>query len=230
MTRYRALLVSGLVALLLLSGGAWWFWAPAADPKLVKAEQLSQQIFTPDGPPDLSRPETRAKMQELRQQVESMPEATRTQFMEQQRGQMTRMMEQHLDRFMAMSPDERTAELDRMIDRMEQFRQRRAEGRGPGGSESSGPTSESPAGGERPPGAPPEAPGGPPPFGGPPLGGPPPFGGGRGFPRDPQAMNERRRQMLDATSPELRAKMDVFRQALDSRMKQRGIAPPRLPF
>jgi hypothetical protein len=52
-----------------------------------------------------------------------------------------------------------------------------------------------------------------------------PGGGANRF--NQQARNQRRLQMLDNTTPEQRAQMNVFRQGVQQQCAQQGITPPR---
>ena len=111
-------------------------------------------------------------------------------------------MKAQMDSYFALGPKEKTQYLDEQINRMEHFKKEFAKK----------------GGGGRPPGG-----GGP----GPGAGGPPgsrtgPTG--KGPPTGAQA-DERRKQMLDRTTPEERAQKDAFRKDLEARRKQRGLPP-----
>jgi hypothetical protein len=204
-----------LAALFCAAGGTGiWYWIDSRpDPQIVKAEALSNKIFDgTSGPPDLTKPEVREQFDELRKEVEAMPEEKREEFVSGQREKMQTHMETQFDRYLAMNEEERVAELDRVIDSMEKMRQMFQERRRERGSAdgSGGP----PAGG--PPGAGP-------PGGGPPGGGPP---GGPRRGMDAERRSEMHRQMLDATTPEFRAKASEFARDLFKRMQERGIEPP----
>jgi hypothetical protein len=56
-------------------------------------------------------------------------------------------------------------------------------------------------------------------------GGPPGGGGGGKGPPSPANIDHRRKEMLDRTTPEERAKRDAFRRDLENRRKQRGLPP-----
>jgi len=202
----RAKYIAAVLVVLLLSGGtfAWWFNRP--DPQLAKAEAISQKIFQGNnGPPDISNPEVREQLQELRTEVEAMPEATREQFMEGRRQDMQQQMTKQFERYFAMTPEEKEKELDRVIDSMSNmrktFEKQRAEREKNGGGDAA-------AGG---PGG--RGPGG------------PGFGPPRG-PRDPAARQERGKKMLDSTTPEFRAQMTEFARDMSARMKKRGMESP----
>lgn len=199
----RAKYVAMALVLLLVSGGtfAWWFNRP--DPQLAKAEAISAKIFQGNnGPPDLTKPEVREQLQELRTEVEAMPESTREAFMEGRRQDMQQQMTKQFERYFAMTPEEKEKELDRIIDSMsnmrKMFEKQRAEREKNGGDAAGA-------------------------VGGPGGRGPGPgFGPPRG-PRDPAARQERGKKMLDSTTPEFRAQMTEFARDMSARMKQRGI-------
>jgi hypothetical protein len=52
----------------------------------------------------------------------------------------------------------------------------------------------------------------------------PPGGGGKG-PQTPEQIEDRKKRMLDRTTPEERAQRDQFRHDLEERRKQRGLPP-----
>jgi hypothetical protein len=47
--------------------------------------------------------------------------------------------------------------------------------------------------------------------------------------RTPEQKDDRRKGMLDKTTPDMRAKMDVFRKDMEQRMKERGVNLPTRP-
>lgn len=120
-----------------------------------------------------------------------------------------REMKARFDQYFAMAPADKRKHLDQIIDRMQQ----------------------QPAGGR---GGPPGGFGmGPPGGRGGPGGGPP---GANSRPQTPEAIEQRRRERLDRTTPEQRAltdqirtQMDKFRKDLNDRRTQRGMPalPPR---
>ena len=99
-----------------------------------------------------------------------------------------------MDRYFALSPKEKAKYLDERIDRSEKMRKEREQKAAPGK------------------GGPPGAVG----FGGP---------GAKtgGVPRSPEEVEKRRKQMLDRTTPEERAKADQFRKEMNDRRRQRGL-------
>lgn len=223
-------ITAAVVALLVLTGGAWAWWSNRPDPQLVKAEALSEKIRQQSkGMPDFSKPEVREQLKELRAEVEAMPEKTREQFMEGRREEMQQQFQEQLDRYFAMTPEEKKKELDRMLDGMSNMRkafekeraEREKNGAGNGTARASAAGGGAPSGGTA--------------GGGAPSGrGPGPgFGPPGGFSRDPAERQAMRKKMLDSTSPQFRAKSSEFMKDMFARMKERGMEVPfggRPPF
>jgi len=117
-----------------------------------------------------------------------------------------RMMDKQVEEFCNLPPEKRDAYLDQMIDRFEAMRKAgpRPFGGGPGPGAGPGGTSK----------------------GGPAVNGPPRNGPPRGFgPPPPAAM----RRMIDSVDPKKRAMMAQFFEAMQKRMKERGIKGPGNP-
>lgn len=214
----RIKIAAATVVFLLLSGAGWAWWANRPDPQLAKAEALSKKFFeVSKGPPDISKPEVREQFQQLRTEVEAMPEDKRQEFMDNRRQDFQKGMQEQFNRYFAMTPEEKKKELDRVIDQMDNmrksFEKERAEREKnkPGGS-GSGSTANGAAGGGD----------------GPRQGGPG-FGPPGGPPRDPAKRNEFRKKMLDTTSPQFRAQASEFMKDMFARMKERGKEPPPFP-
>lgn len=218
-----------LITLALFLGWRWW----SADTPLELVEQRAAAMFSgfngaPGPPPENRREEFRA----LRRDVEALSPEDRERFYATQRERMMAREMEDLNQFFALSTTERTAEIDKRLDQMVAWRgqwearraerpeggdgERRREDRGRGdGDGVRGP----------PPGAGP--PGDGPPRGGPRDGGSRDGGGGRrGFSGDPQEINQWRRQRLDQTTPEYRAKRDEYRRLMQERMEARGMPVP----
>jgi hypothetical protein len=109
-----------------------------------------------------------------------------------------KMMDKQVDDFLALPAQKRNAYLDQIIDRMEGMRKAGAKmfGGGSGGAKARG---------------------------GPPAAGPRPGGPGKGFgPPPPSAV----RGMIDSIDPKRRARMAQFWEAMQIRMKARGIKGP----
>jgi uncharacterized membrane protein YgcG len=190
-------------ALLLLLGIAGLVWAVRPDPHLARAKELQSQLFGPDGK-NLSPDERKARFAEYREQVKHLNDDQKWELS----APMREKQKAELDRYFALSPKEKTKYLDERIDRSEKMRKEREKQAAQGKA---------------------GAPGGGPPGGGFGFGGPGgKAGGGGGGPggRTPEEIEKRRKQFLDRTSPEERARMDQFRKDMDDRRRQRGL-PPR---
>lgn len=223
--------VAGLfLALAAVFGWRWW----SAETPLERVERQVAALFNNngDGPPGPPREDRREEFRELRRQVEALSPEDRERFYDHQRERMMARELEDLNRFFALSPEERTAEIDKRLDQMVAWRQqwenrRRERPEGDEGRRERGERGRGEGDGFRgpPPGMGP--PGDGPPRGGSREGGPRDGGGGRrGFPSDPQQINQWRRQRLDQTSPEYRAKRDEYRRLMQERMEARGMPVP----
>jgi hypothetical protein len=192
----------GLLLLLLLMGGV--VRAVRPDPQLARAKELRQELFSPEArnlPPE----ERRAKFEQYRAAVKQLSDDQRWELS----APMREKQKAEMDRYFAMSPQEKVRHLDGLIDRSEKMRKEweqrqkagKAGGRGPGG----------PGGGFA---------FGPPGGGGGPGG---KAGGPGGRPRTPDEIEDRKKKALDRTTPEERARRDQFRRDLENRRKQRGL-------
>ena len=187
----------GAVVVAIAAAATWFCWR-GEDPQVAKVKQLQAQIF--ENREQLPQEERGRLMTELREARDQLTDEQRQQTWDEMRQQGMRRMQERIDGYFELPPAERVAFLDQQIRESEARRkefaarqkQRDAEGdRGsnrPGGREAN-------AG----------RPGG----GGP--GGARPGGRGRGGAgRDNEQRMERRRGMLDATSPEQRAKFSQY--------------------
>lgn len=180
--RRRRWLLAGLFLLVL--GGLGWALRP--DPRLARARELQKDLFAnrPAGP---LTEEQKARVREFRAEVARLSEGQKRALFEP----MRQKAKEELRRYSGLSPREKTAYLDRIIDRS-LARQKAAAQPRPGG----------PAG---------------------PGFGPPGAGqGGSGPPGTGQGA-DRRKQMLDNTTPEDRAARDQLRHDLNARQRQRGL-------
>lgn len=185
------------LAFLLLVGLVLGAFRPSP---LDRVKQLQTELASADLkalPPD----QRKAKFEELRTAVKGLSDDQRWELA----APMREKQKAEMDRYFALGPKEKTAYLDERINKMEEMKKVfEKKGGGFGGP---------PGGGFGPrPGS-----GGPPPG----VAGPP---GGKGPPTGPQA-DDRRKQMLDRTTPEERAQKDAFRKDLEARRKQRGLPP-----
>ena len=114
-------------------------------------------------------------------------------------AEQQKRQEQNLDRYFAMNKAEQRKYLDDRINQMQQM-MKNANGSRPGAGQTKGtmPASFGTNGGKGP--------------------------GGKGM--TPDEIESRKKQRLDNTTADFRAKNDRFRKELDQRMKDRGIPPP----
>ena len=225
-----ALVVVALLALLFL-----WFSGWSSTPKEVLEirAMVNEQIVQLQKVARNEAPMTydNAGFRENFSRMREMPPEMR----EQVRGEMERLFrareKAELKSYFSLPPQERQSELDRRIkeqeSRRQAWQQRGNQNGGPGGNR--GPGQGGPGqggnGGGQPraggPGGAPQAAGGP----GGPGGGPggPGGPGGRGGSEDER--NARRKQRLDASSPDDRAQSTEYRRAMEARRQQLGLSP-----
>jgi hypothetical protein len=200
----------GLLLLLLLIGGA--AWAARPNPHLARAKELQTVLFSPEAK-NLSPEERKAKFEQYRAAVKQLNDDQKWELS----APMREKQKAEMDRYFAMTPQEKVKHLDALIDRAEKARkeweQRQKAGKAGGGP------GKGPGGG-------PGGPGGG--FGFGPPGGGGGGGGGKaggpgGRPRTPDEIESRKKKALDRTTPEERAQRDQFRRDLENRRKQRGL-------
>jgi hypothetical protein len=189
-----------LLLLLFLIGGT--VWATRPDPHLARAKELQAELFSPEAK-NLSPEDRKAKFEQYRAEVKNLTPEQKKELSEPMRAKMRA----DLERYHAMSQEEKARHLDEVIDRSEKMRKEReqrakANGGQPGGG---GPGGGGPRGGP----------------GGGPGGGP----NGPGGSRTAADIEKRRKERLDQSTPEERAMRDEFRRDLEARRKQRGLPP-----
>jgi len=114
----RAVIGGG--ALLLLALLTWVVWSLWPDSQLAKVQELRQQLSR-ENLRNLSPEERREKFKELRAEMDKLsPDQKRSLFEERRQAQRERM-----NKFFQMSKAEQTAELDKMIKRMQDANKRR---------------------------------------------------------------------------------------------------------
>ncbi len=189
---------------LLLLGISGVVWAVRPDPRLARAQALQKGLFGPDAK-NLSPDERKARFAEYREQVKHLTEDQKWELS----APMREKQKAEMDRYFALSPKDRTKYLDERIDKSEKMRKdwekQKAQGKaGPpaGGIGFGGPNGGNKSGGP----------------GGSKAGGP----GGPGG-KSPEEIEKRRKQSLDRTTPEERAKRDQFRKEMEDRRRQRGL-------
>jgi len=189
---------AALLLLLLALGGLAWAVRP--DPHLARAKELQKQLFSADLK-NLSPDERKARFAEYREQVKHLSADQKWELS----APMREKQKAEMDRYFAMSPKDKLKYLDEQIDRSEKRRkeweQKAAQGKSGGG----------PPGGAV--------------FGGGPGGSKTgiPGGPGKGSPPSTEEIEKRRKQFLDRTSPEERARTDQFRKDMNDRRRQRGL-------
>lgn len=181
--------VAGISALLLLVIGAGWAMGffDRTDPQLAELEKMRDENF--EKIKDMSDEQRRKQYSSFRDKVRDLSDEQRRQFFENSRPMFQQMQVQRMNEFFAKSPDEQNKELDKLIDRSEEWRKAR-ESRPDNGGDREG-------------------------------------RGDRGGWRDmsPQQQDQRRKQRLDASTPDMRAKMDRFRDMMRKRRAERGLDP-----
>ena len=201
-----------LVALALLAFLFAWFmgWIRfTTDPRVVEIRKMQEEArlkFVATGGPNTLVEATEAvvAMTQIRQKVESLPENLRPQ-VERSGGSMFRTaMRARIDGYFALPPEKRQAELDRQIKQEEMMRKAfetagavaGAFGGGGGGGSSNSAANGSTA---------------PQQTGGSPRGG------------TEESRNNWRKQMIDRTTPEQRARYVEYRRAMEKRREQLGM-------
>lgn len=188
---------------------AWfggWLWR-STDPRVVTiqrmADEARQKFVANGGPQTLAEAkESVVAMERIREEIRSLPESLQPQA-EAAGGSLFRSaMRQRIDAYLAAPPEKRVAELDRHIQQEELMRQAFAASAGPGnaGGGSGGPRSGGDAAGS---------------------GGQQPGGGSRG--RTEESRNAWRKNLIDRTSPQMRARYAEYRSAIEKRKEQLGL-------
>jgi len=219
----RWLVPVALLALLILFF-AWAFgWIRfGTDPRIAEIRKMqaeAQQQFMANGGPQTLEEATAAVvvMGQIREKIEALPEGLRQQAGRQGGSMFRSMMQARINAYFALPPEKRQAELDRQIKQEEMFRKAWEASRlaatalaaaGAGGA----------AGSAAAPGG-----GGPGAAGGGPGGGGPP--GGTARTPSEEDRNRWRKNLIDSTSPEQRARYVEYRRAMEVRREQLGLQP-----
>lgn len=204
------------VLLVLLVGGTVWGVMTSGEPTRTADEftkmgkDLREKMKT-EGK-DMTDEQRREAWSNYRKEYDKLPFEERKKLHE---GFEKREMER-LDKYYTASKEEQEAQISKSIDRWEEtynkMQARRAENGGQGGGR--GPGGNRPPGGD--PNAQPQAQGG--------------DGNGGRNPGDPAMRDKRRREMLDMSTPEARAKRSDHRMVLKEAAKERGLPEPRFGF
>jgi len=203
-----AIAILALLAFLVAWLGGWIRFT--TDPRVAEIQKLQEetrQKFVATGGPQTLAEATEAvtAMATIRQKVEALPANLRPQ-VERSGGSMFRTaMRQRIDAYFALPPAKRQAELDRQIKQEEMMRNAFETASKVAGFFGGGP----PGGGDR--GGQAGGQSGGPPGGGPPTGG------------SQEGVNKWRKQIIDSTTPEQRARYVEYRRAMDQRRKELGM-------
>lgn len=203
-----AIAILALLAFLVAWLGGWIRFT--TDPRVAEIQKLQEetrQKFVATGGPQTLAEATEAvtAMATIRQKTEALPASLRPQ-VERSGGSMFRTaMRQRIDAYFALPPAKRQAELDRQIKQEEMMRNAFETASKVAGFFGGGP----PGGGDR--GGQAGGQSGGPPGGGPPTGG------------SQEGVNKWRKQIIDSTTPEQRARYVEYRRAMDQRRKELGM-------
>ena len=200
-----------LVAFLIAWLGGWIRFT--TDPRVTEIQKLqdeARQKFVVTGGPTTIAEATEAvtMMATIRQKVEALPANLRPQA-ERSGGSVFRSaMRQRIDAYFKLPPAQRQAELDRQIKQEEMMRKAFETASSVAGFFGGGPPGGGPPGGGQGSG---QAGGGGPPGGGPPQ-----------APSQDRS-NKWRKEIIDSTTPEQRARYVEYRRAMDQRRKELGM-------
>lgn len=227
-----------LLALALLAFLVAWllgYVRLTTDPRLVEIQKMQaearEQFATNGGPQTLDEAKAAvAAMANIREKIEALPENMQREAGRRGANVFRNTMRARIDAYFSLPPEQRQAELDRQIKQEELFRKAWEASRPTGGQQGGppgGPAAAAASGG----GAVGNGAGG---AGGGPGGGEGPGGGrgpgGPGFGGPPrngteEDRNRWRKNMIDSTTPEQRARYVEYRRAMDTRRQQLGMQP-----
>ena len=200
------------------------------DPRIVEIQKLqaeTQQKFMANGGPQTldEAKEAVAAMGQIREKIEALPENMRREAGRQGGNVLRNTMRTRINAYFSMPPEQRQAELDRQIKQEDLFRKAWEASRPAGGRQGGPPGGVAANGGAGGGGPGAAGPGG----GG--AGGGGAGGGGRGGGVPPrngteEDRNRWRKNMIDSTSPEQRAKYVEYRRAMEARREQLGTPSP----
>jgi hypothetical protein len=227
------LLALGLLAFLV----AWLlgYVRLTTDPRVAEIQKLQaetqKQFMANGGPQTLDEAKAAvAAMGQIREKIEALPENMRREAGRQGGNVFRNTMQTRINAYFSLPADQRQAELDRQIKQEELFRKAWESSRPAGGGQGGPPRGMAGNGG---PGGGPGGGGGPGPSaggagggsGGPGGGGPsgrggPPRGGSE------EDRNRWRKNLIDNTTPEQRARYVEYRRAMEARREQLGKSSP----
>jgi hypothetical protein len=194
------------------------------DPRVVEIRKLQeearQKFVATGGPTTIAEAaEAVATMTQIRQKIESLPEDLRPQAERGGSSMFRSAMRARIDGYFALPPEKRQAELDRQIKQEEMMRKAFETAGAVMGAFGGGGNAGRAEGGQA--GAASQGAGGAQQAGGPP-------GGGPSGSRTEEDRNRWRKQIIDRTTPEQRARYVEYRRAMDIRREQLGL-PSRGP-
>jgi hypothetical protein len=202
------------------------------DPRIVEIRNLQaeaqKQFAANGGPQTLDEANAAvAAMSQIREKIEALPESMQREAGRRGANVFRATMRTRIDAYFSLPPEKRQAELDRQIKQEELFRKAWEASR-PAGGRPDGPPGGLAAGAAPGTGAGDGGPGG---AGGGPNGGGRGGGpGGRGFGGPPrngteEDRNRWRKNIIDSTTPEQRARYVEYRRAMNARREQLGMKP-----
>jgi uncharacterized protein with von Willebrand factor type A (vWA) domain len=195
--KHKRLAVVSVVLLLFLGAAVGVFWRLRPDPQVRRAKELGQQLMGENGR-KLSPEQRRELGREFRNELQQLtPEQRREVFKDRRKA-----FDERLDKFFKMTRQEQIAQLDADIDRMESMRKQRERARAEEARkpQAAGQTTQGDYRNDA-------------------------GSNGRGGWRklSPDEREQRRKQMLDQTTPEQRANMAEYFRQLRERRQQRGL-------
>ena len=121
----RILLVGAAIGLAIFVITAWAFGRfESKDPIVAELEEIRDREFARRD--EMSKEEQAASKQKFGARLKGLSEEQRRQFFESSMPVFMKMAEARIDKFLQLSPEEQTAELDRKIDKMQARRAEQA--------------------------------------------------------------------------------------------------------
>jgi hypothetical protein len=195
----RKIAAAVLVLVLLIVGAVWAWSRDRANAQAERVRQLQDKLFA-NGPPK------REQAEEFGKEIAQLNPDQRAKVFEHMRETMQRRMQKQIDEYFALPPEKRNDYMDTQIQAMEKMRkefEKRRQQDGIAGAPGGPLPAPGVSGQGRPPGAVFFGPGGP--------------------NASPEARSQFRNQMLDHTSPELRAKIAAYMSDMQIRRLALGL-------
>ena len=235
LSKNKIIILSALLALLLLGSG-YALYSYSSNSTLRQYQTLTAEMNM-EKMRDMPAEERKEYFENMKNLREKMTEPQKEKADDSMRERFQTQMSEKMNKFFALPPEERKAELDKEVDRMAAMMKNfgggkggapggaNAQGRGQGGAPNVGNGNVAGgaiAQGRGPGGADGAGKGGP---GGPPGGGGSPWG--RGNPNaTPEEKNKRTSDRLDNSTPEFRAQMTEYWKLVGERAKEKGVQIP----